>query len=92
LSTNCENYPNFSIEYCSSESKGTLQYSNSGVWQKLWTVTGVRDASQCADAETPYLTKLAGTLQTKQAISLRMIFSNTNGKVPTPDYFKVKVS
>ena len=76
--TSCQIYPDWSFEFCSKLSIGSVQEFVGGKWKKLWNVDGSEDLSTC-DEEFPYLVEVSGTtsLATGKKSKMRVFFKGT---------------
>ena len=73
----CSDYPDFSLEFCSSLQKASLQEKVGAKWVYLWTVTGTRDSSTCSDPKYPFYIVASGENQTGNKTFMRLVFTKT---------------
>jgi len=73
----CSDYPDFSLDFCSSLQKASLQEKVGTKWVFLWTVTGTRDSSICSDSKYPYYIVASGENPTGKKTSMRLVFTKT---------------
>lgn len=74
----CSDYPDFSLDFCSSLQKASLQEKVGTKWVFLWTVTGTRDSSICSDSKYPYYIVASGENPTGKKTSMRLVFTKTS--------------
>ena len=73
----CSDYPDFSIDFCSSLQKASLQEKVGTKWVFLWAVSGSRDSSICSDSKYPYYIVASGENPTGKKTSMRLVFTKT---------------
>lgn len=91
--TSCQIYPDWSFEFCSKSSNGSMQEFISGKWKTLWKVEGSEDLSTC-DEEFPYLVEVSGStsLATGKKSKMRVFFKGIQLKPSFSQAFTISVS
>jgi len=74
----CSDYPEFSLDFCSSLQKASLQEKVGTKWVFLWTVTGTRDSTSCSDSKYPFYIVASGENRTGNKTSMRLVFAKTS--------------
>ena len=77
LSEQCSEYPEFTLDFCSSLQKASLQEKVGTKWIFLWTVSGTKDSSICSDSKYPYYIVASGENPSGKKTFMRLVFTKT---------------
>jgi len=90
--TSCQIYPDWSFEFCSKLSTGTLQEYVGSKWKSLWKIEGTEDFSTC-DENFPYFVEVSGTtsLGLGKNSKMRVLFKGTSTEPSFSQNFSLAV-